>query len=129
MHSGPAFLLQPTCSHLPQGSSSGSHDQILCEVSTQADWKFQIGKIEAIEDIGGCPEKGNRAIQGLEHISVLWGVTEGTPIAHSEEEEAQGRPYHSLQLPERRLWQGGGQPLLPGHSSRMTGSCAREGFG
>ena len=34
---------------------------------------------------------------------VLWGVTDGTGIVQSAEEEAQGRPYHSLQLPERRL--------------------------
>ena len=34
-------------------------------------------------------------MQGLEHISVLWGVTEGTVIDHSEEEEAQGRQFSS----------------------------------
>jgi len=28
------------------------------------------------------------------------------------------RPYRSLQLPERRLWWGGGEPLLPGNSDR-----------
>ena len=35
---------------------------------------------------------------------VLWGVAEGPGIVYSAEEETQGRPYHSLQLPERRLW-------------------------
>jgi len=43
---------------------------------------------------------------------VLWGAAEGTGIVQSGEEEAQGRPCSSLHLPERRLWQGGGQPLL-----------------
>ena len=37
----------------------------------------------------------------------------------SGEDEAQGRPYCSLELPERRLWQGGDQPLLPRNSGRM----------
>jgi len=49
-------------------------------------------------------------------------VAEGTGIAQSEEEEAQGRPYSSLQLPEGRLWQGGDQPLLPHNSNRMRGN-------
>ena len=35
------------------------------------------------------------------------------------EEGAQGGTYHSLQLPERRLWRGGGWPLLPCNSDRM----------
>ena len=34
---------------------------------------------------------------------VLQKVTEGTGIVQFGEEEAQGRPYHSLQLPEKRL--------------------------
>lgn len=39
----------------------------------------------------------------------------------------------SLKLPERGLWQGGGQPLLPGNSDRMRGnvtsSCVRGDSG
>ena len=37
-------------------------------------------------------------------------------------EEAQGRPYHCLQLPERRLRWGGGQPFFPTNSNRMRGN-------
>ena len=44
---------------------------------------------------------------------VGWGAAEGTGIIQSGEEEARGRPYHSVQLLERRLWQGGGRPLPP----------------
>ena len=53
---------------------------------------------------------------------VLWGVAEGTGIVQSGEEEAQGRPHCSLQLPERRLWRGGGQALLLGNSDRTRGN-------
>ena len=35
-------------------------------------------------------------------------------------EETWERPSCSLQLPEKRLWRGGVQPLLPGNSDRMT---------
>ena len=48
-------------------------------------------------------------------------VTGGTGIVQSGEEESQRKPYRSLQLPEKRLWQGGGQPLLPGNSGRTRG--------
>ena len=34
---------------------------------------------------------------------VLWGAAEGTGIVQFAEEEAEGRPYCSLQLPEMRL--------------------------
>ena len=37
-------------------------------------------------------------------IQVLWGVAEGTGVVQPGEEEAQGRPYCSLKLTERRLW-------------------------
>jgi len=40
------------------------------------------------------------------------GVDEGTIIVRSEEAEAAGRPYHPLQLPERRLWVRGAVGLL-----------------
>ena len=42
-------------------------------------------------------------------------------FVQSREEKAQGRPYRSLPRPGRRMWQGGGQPLLPGNSHRMRG--------
>ena len=35
---------------------------------------------------------------------VLWGAGEGAGIVQSGEEETQGRPYCSLQPPERSLW-------------------------
>ena len=56
-----------------------------------------------IKGTGTCSEKGNEAERS--GAQVLQRVAEG-------EEEAQGRPYCSLQLPERKLWRGGGQPLL-----------------
>lgn len=37
----------------------------------------------------------------------LWGVAKGTGIVKSGVEEAQERLCSSLQLPERKLWQGG----------------------
>jgi len=37
------------------------------------------------------------------------------------EEEAQGRHHCSLHLPDRRLWCGGGRPLLPYNSDRVRG--------
>ena len=52
------------------------------------------------------------------------GAAEGTGIVWSGEEEAQGRRYCSLQLPERRLWRSGGCPHLTGNSNRIR----RNGF-
>ena len=52
---------------------------------------------------------------------VLWGVAGGVGTVQSGEEKAQGRSYHSLQLPERRLLRGGGWPLLLGNSDRTGG--------
>ena len=52
-----------------------------------------------------CPEKGNEA--GLEHKEWL------REMGLFSLEEGQGRPHHSLQLSEGRLWPGGGQPFLP----------------
>jgi len=62
-----------------------------------------------------CPKKGNKAVRALEHKSdVNWDCSE---------EKAQGRPYRSLQRPDRRLWQGGGQSLLPEtNRDRMRGN-------
>ena len=52
-----------------------------------------------------CPEKDNKAVKGLEH--------------RSDGEAAfrfRGDFIGSVQLPERRLWRGGGWSLLPGNS-------------
>jgi len=49
-----------------------------------------------------CPEKGNEAGEESRD-QILGGVAEGTGAVSSGEEEAEGRPYRSLQLPERRL--------------------------
>ena len=46
---------------------------------------------------------GSEAGEGSRE-QVLWGAAEGTGAVQSgEEEEAEGGPYRSLQLPERRL--------------------------
>lgn len=41
-------------------------------------------------------------------------MTEGTEAVQFGENEAEGRPHHSLYLPERRLLQGGHWSLFPG---------------
>jgi len=48
------------------------------------------------------PGKGNNAGKGSGE-QVLGGAAEGAGIVRSGEEEAQGRPYCSLQIPQRRL--------------------------
>ena len=67
-----------------------------------------------------CPEKGNKAVRSLEHKSDGERLRE-LGLFSLEKGEAHGRTYQSLQLPERRLWRGGGQPLLPGNSNRRGG--------
>ena len=49
-----------------------------------------------------CPEEGNKAGEGSEE-QVLRGAAEGAGAVQSGEEEAEGGPYRSLHLPERRL--------------------------
>ena len=49
-----------------------------------------------------CPEKGNKTGEGS-GAQVLRGAAEGAGIIYSGEEEAQGRPHCTLQLPEGRL--------------------------
>lgn len=44
------------------------------------------------------PEKGSGA---REDSRVLWGGAKGTVGVYPGEKEAQDRPYHSLQLPDR----------------------------
>lgn len=43
-----------------------------------------------------------KMVKGLENKS-LWGAAETTGVVYSGEEETQGGPYCSLQLPERKL--------------------------
>ena len=62
--------------------------------------------------LGACPEKSNKDGEGS-GAQVLCGAAEETGIVQFQEEEAQGRPFCSLQLPERRLYQGGSRPPLP----------------
>ena len=73
-------------------------------------------------------------IEALEHIQrramKLWRFWGSGGLLEEEEkrlrgaieEEAQRRHYCSLQLPEGRLWWGGGWPPLPGNSDRMRGN-------
>ena len=68
-----------------------------------------------------CPEKGNKNGE-RSRGRVLWGVAEGAGIVQSGEKEAQGKPYGSLQLPERRLWQDGCWSLFPSNSDRTRGN-------
>ena len=51
---------------------------------------------------GACPEKGNKAGEGSRE-QVLRGAAEEAGAVQSGEEEAEGGPYCSLQLSERRL--------------------------
>jgi len=51
---------------------------------------------------GACPEKGHEAGEGSGE-QVLRGAAEGTGAVYPGEEEAEGGPYCSLQLPERRV--------------------------
>ena len=60
--------------------------------------KFQAVLPNPME--GLLPKKGNKACEGLGEY-VLQGVTEGTGVVLSGEEEAEGRPYCSLPMPER----------------------------
>ena len=52
--------------------------------------------------VWACPKKGNEDDEGSGE-QVLRGVTEGTGAVQSGEEEAEGGPYRSLQLPDRRV--------------------------
>jgi len=66
-----------------------------------------------------CPEKGSKAVRGLEHKSHGEKLKE---LRWFSLRETLGRPYCALQLPERSLWPAGGRPLLPGNSHRMRGN-------
>jgi len=50
----------------------------------------------------GVPEKGSEAGEGSGE-QVPWGAAEGAEAVQAGEEEAEGRPYRSLQLPENRV--------------------------
>jgi len=64
-----------------------------------------------------------------QHVSLLRKFPEENSLLTSSgaigqfgQEKAEGRPYHSLQLPKRRLWQGDGQLLFPHNSDRVRGN-------
>ena len=56
------------------------------------------------KDIGAgvCSNKGSEAGEGSGE-QILQGAAEGAGAVQSGEEEAEGGPYRSLQLPDRRV--------------------------
>ena len=74
---------------------------------------FAVGPLSTRKMLRPCSvfTEGQQNCEGS-GAQALWGVAEGTGIVQSGEEEAQVGPYCSLQVPEGRLWGGGGQPLL-----------------
>ena len=81
--------------HAPVLSTGEAAPRVLCSVLGLA---LQEGRWVA----GVCPEKGNEAGEGSGE-QVFWGAAEGAGAVQYAEEEAEGRPYCSLQLPGRRL--------------------------
>ena len=71
---------------------------------------------EALEQ---CPEKGNKVVSGLKDKSYEEQLSE---LVLFSLEEAWGRPYCSLQLPDRRLWQGGVNLISYITSNRTRGN-------
>lgn len=67
---------------------------------------------------GACSRMANEADK-MSRKHIFWGTAEGTRVVLSGEEEAQGGPHRSLQLPERRLYPGGG--LFSSAMSQVTG--------
>ena len=57
---------------------------------------------EGLCGTGARPKKSSEAHEGS-RAQVSWGAAEGTGVVQSGEKQAEGRPYCSLQLPERRL--------------------------
>jgi len=81
--------------HAPVLGTGETAPWILCSV-------LGLSLQEGHRGAGACPEEGKEAGEGSRE-QVLQGAAEGTGIAWCGEEKAEGRPYCSLQLPERRL--------------------------
>ena len=64
--------------------------------------EFWLQMAASIRDPDMLPREKQLSCEGS-GAQVLWGVAEGPGEVQYGEEEAQGRPYHSLQWPER-LW-------------------------
>lgn len=87
--------------------------QVLCPVLALA---LQDGHGGA----GACPEEGTELGKGLEHKADEERLRE-LGLLNLEEKEAQGGPYCSPHLPDRRVQPGGGQALLPGNQGPDEG--------